>query len=46
MKLTCNRDALIEGINIVQKAVPSKSTMSVLEGILIEVLLKKSEVLL
>jgi DNA polymerase-3 subunit beta len=37
MKLTCNRDALIEGINIVQKAVPSKSTMSVLEGILIEV---------
>lgn len=37
MKLTCNRDNLIEGINIVQKAVPSKSTTSVLEGILIEV---------
>ena len=37
MKLTCNRDNLIEGINIVQKAVPSKSTISILEGILIEV---------
>lgn len=37
MKLTCNRDNLIEGLNIVQKAVPSKSTVSILEGILIEV---------
>ena len=37
MKLTCNRDNLIEGLNIVQKAVPSKSTISILEGILIEV---------
>jgi len=37
MKLTCNRDNLIEGINIVQKAVPSRSTISILEGILIEV---------
>ena len=37
MKLTCNRDNLIEGLNIVQKAVPSKSTLSILEGILIEV---------
>ena len=37
MKFTCNRDALIEGINIVQKAIPGKSTLPVLEGILIEV---------
>ncbi len=37
MKFTCNRDALIEGISIVQKAIPGKSTLPVLEGILIEV---------
>ncbi len=37
MKLTCNRDNLIEGINVVQKAVPSKSTLGILECILIEV---------
>lgn len=37
MKLTCNRDNLIEGINTVQKAVPFKSPLSVLEGILLEV---------
>jgi len=37
MKFTCNRDNLIEGINIVQKAVPTKTSMSVLEGILIQV---------
>ncbi len=37
MKFTCNRDNLIEGLNIVQKAIPSKSNTPVLEGILIEV---------
>jgi len=37
MKFTCNRDNLIEGIGIVQKAIPSKSNTPVLEGILIEV---------
>lgn len=36
MKFTCSRDSLLEAINIVQKAVPSKSTMPILEGILIE----------
>lgn len=37
MKLTCNRDNLVNGINIVQKAIPSKSTAEILQGILIEV---------
>lgn len=37
MKFTCNRDDLIAGINIVQKAVPLKSTADILQGILIEV---------
>lgn len=37
MKLTCNRDNLISGVNIVQKAVPAKSTAEILQGILIEV---------
>jgi len=36
MKFTCSKDSLLEAINIVQKAVPSKSSMPVLEGILIE----------
>ncbi len=36
MKFTCSKDSLLEAINIVQKAVPSKSTMPLLEGILIE----------
>ena len=37
MKLTCNRDNLVSGVNIVQKAVPLKSTTEILQGILIEV---------
>jgi DNA polymerase-3 subunit beta len=37
MKFTCKRDSLVEGINTVQKAVPAKTTMPILEGILIEV---------
>ena len=36
MKFACSRDALLEAITIVQKAVPSKSTMPILEGILLE----------
>lgn len=36
MKFTCSKDSLLEAINIVQKAVPSKTTMPILEGILIE----------
>lgn len=36
MKVICSREKLIEGINIVQKAVSSKSTLPILEGILIE----------
>ena len=36
MKFVCSKDSLLEAINIVQKAVPSKSTMPILEGILIE----------
>lgn len=37
MKLTCNRENLVSGLNIVQKAVPSKTTADILQGILIEV---------
>lgn len=37
MEFTCNRDNLIEGINIVQRAIPSRSTVPVLEGMLLEV---------
>ena len=36
MKLTFKNNALLDGINIVQKAVPSKTTMSILECILID----------
>ncbi|MDO5417763.1 MAG: DNA polymerase III subunit beta [Lachnospiraceae bacterium] len=36
MKLTFQKDALLNGINIVLKAVPSKTTMSILECILID----------
>ena len=36
MKLTFKNDALLNGINIGQKAVPSKTTMSILECILID----------
>jgi len=35
MKLTCNKDALIDGINIVSKAVSSRTTLPVLECILL-----------
>jgi len=36
MKFTCKRDSLLETINIVQKAVSAKTTMPILEGILID----------
>ena len=36
MKLTFQKDALLNGINIVLKAVPSKTTMSILECILVD----------
>ena len=36
MKLTCSKANLLKGVNIVSKAVPSKTTMSILECILID----------
>lgn len=36
MKLICRKQELLKGINIVLKAVPSKTTMSILECILID----------
>lgn len=37
MKVICSKEHLIEGINIVQKAVSTKSTLAILEGIMLEV---------
>ncbi len=36
MKVICSKENLLEGINIVQKAVSSKTTFPILEGILFE----------
>ena len=36
MKLICSKSNLLNGVNIVSKAVPSKTTMSILECILID----------
>lgn len=36
MRVICSKDNLIEGINIAQKAVSSKSTLPILEGLLLE----------
>jgi len=36
MKVICSKDNLSEGINIVQKAVSTKTTLPILEGILLE----------
>ena len=36
MKIVCEKNILLEGINIVQKAVSTKSTLPILEGILLE----------
>ena len=35
MKIICTKNELIKGINIVLKAVPSKTTTSILERILV-----------
>lgn len=36
MKIICSKENLLDGINIVQKAVSSKTTLPILEGILLE----------
>ena len=36
MKLICSKSNLLNGVNTVSKAVPSKTTMSILECILID----------
>ncbi len=36
MKVICSKEKFLEGINVVQKAVSSKSTLQILEGILLE----------
>ncbi len=36
LKVICSKENLLEGINIVQKAVSTKTTLPILEGILIE----------
>lgn len=36
MKIICSQENLLEGINIVQKAVSTKTTLPILEGILLE----------
>jgi len=36
MKVICSKDNLTEGINVVQKAVSTKTTLPILEGILLE----------
>jgi len=36
MKVICSKENLLEGINIVQKAVSAKTTLPILEGILLE----------
>ena len=36
MKIICNKSNLVKGVSIVSKAVPSKTTMPILECILID----------
>lgn len=36
MKIVCSKSNLVKGVNIVSKAVPSKTTMPILECILID----------
>ena len=36
MKIICSKENLAEGINIVQRAVSARTTLPILEGILIE----------
>ena len=42
MKLICSKSNLLNGVQIVSKAVPNKTTMSILECILIDASLGKS----
>ena len=37
MKIICEKSNLLNGVQIVSKAVPSKTTMSILECILLDV---------
>ena len=36
MKLVCSKSTLLKGVNIVSKAVPTRTTMAILECILID----------
>ena len=36
MKITCQKSDLVKGVNIVSKAVPTRTTMAILECILID----------
>lgn len=36
MKIVCTKSNLVKGVSIVSKAVPSKTTMSILECVLID----------
>ena len=36
MKIVCEKEILIKGINSVVRAVPTRTTMPILEGILIQ----------
>lgn len=36
MKIVCDKNILLEGINVVSKAISSKSTLPILEGVLVE----------
>ena len=36
MKITCSKSELAKGVNIVSKAVPTRTTMAILECILID----------
>ena len=44
MKLICSKSTLLNGVQIVSKAVPSKTTMTILECILIDA--RRSEIIL
>ena len=36
MKIVCSKSELVKGVNIVSKAVPTRTTMAILECILID----------
>lgn len=41
MKIVCEKENILKAINSVTKAVASKTTMPILEGILIQTMIKK-----